>query len=169
MRAEKCDGSLVRFKNGATHLKYYRLMEYKYIGDGNNADTSYECFYKCDAGGSRTTAGEYFKLPDFTGAFLRGADSAAVHDPDGATRRCGDIQADSVDEHVHTSIEVYAGLPPFAAVRGFAVAPAGGGSGALETTTNPLSGDPLITSADGSGIGDENRPTNAMICWCIRY
>lgn len=167
MRAEKCDGSLVRFKNGATNLKYHRLMTYKYIGDGNNADTDYKCFYKCDAGGSRTTAGEYFKLPDFRGAFLRGADSAATHDPDGATRKCGDIQAASLDEHVHTAIEVYSGLPPFADVNVNAYNTPGAGGGALYATL--AAGDPLITSSDGSGIGDETRPTNAMICWCIRY
>jgi hypothetical protein len=160
IRLEKCDGDLVQFISGVTPTKYYRLMQAKYIGDAHNADTNYKCFFKCNAGGSRTTSGEYFALPDYRGAFMRGWDPSATHDPDGATRKCGDIQVDGIESHNHEWLYNGAGTD-----FGFGDVANGSGESGLSTPGAPLT-NYLRTGNEGIS---ETRPTNAMICYCIRY
>lgn len=59
---------------------YPALVEATYIGDSNNPDSYYPCFYKClDTGGlSRSTSGSYFKLPDCRGYFVRALAGAST-------------------------------------------------------------------------------------------
>jgi hypothetical protein len=93
-------GHRVLLLNGQviTIATYQDLVDITYVGDGNNPTAS--AFYKTsDAGGTtRDTAGTYFVLPDLRGYTLRGLDTAASVDPDGASRDVGSIQAfDTVD------------------------------------------------------------------------
>jgi len=70
---------------------------------GNSANPTASAFYHADdaAGTSRNTAGVYLILPDFRGVALRGLDTAAAIDPDGAGRDLGNIQKDGMQRHGH--------------------------------------------------------------------
>ena len=80
---------------------FAELVAATYVGDGNNGTAS--AFYKTsDAGGTvRDTAGGFFVLPDLRGYILRGLDTAASIDPDGASRDLGSIQLDAMQGHWH--------------------------------------------------------------------
>jgi hypothetical protein len=77
---------------GILRANYPELDAAVYCGDGNNATAS--AFFRADdAGGvTRNTAGVYLILPDARGYFIRGLDTAAGIDPDGASRDLGSIQ-----------------------------------------------------------------------------
>jgi len=90
---------------GILRANYPELDAAVYCGDGNNATAS--AFFRADdAGGvTRNTAGVYLILPDARGYFIRGLDTAAGIDPDGASRDLGSIQ-DFAIENITGSFDV---------------------------------------------------------------
>ena len=56
---------------------YTELVTACYVGDANNPTAP--AFYKCDSGGSRNTAGLYFKLPDTRAVSLKGAGNQTIN------------------------------------------------------------------------------------------
>jgi microcystin-dependent protein len=107
------------------------------------------------AGNGSTT----FNLPDYRGQFLRGWAHGQTTDPDKATRTdrgdgtagdyVGTKQADGFKAHVH-----YKGSN-------------GDGSGtASQTFSSATAGDDLNTGSTG---GNETRPTNVNVLFCIKY
>jgi len=102
-------------------------------------------------------AGGNFTLPDFRGRFPRGWDHGAALDPDKATRTnrgdgvAGDVvgskQADQFKSHSHTARRQ--GLSP-------ALVEGGGLNYGVEGSTDPTG-------------GNETRPVNINVLWCIKY
>jgi hypothetical protein len=86
-----------------TITTYPALVNNVYVGDANNATAA--AFYKCtnagDPNGSRNVAGTLLKLPDMRGYTLRGLNTSAGVDPDGASRSLGSVQLDSFQGHFH--------------------------------------------------------------------
>lgn len=100
-----------------------------------------------------------FNLPDYRGRFLRGWDNGAGVDPDAATRtdrgdtttgdHVGTKQADAFEAHTHTkAVDTNYGSQPGGDVHYLA------SSAAVAT---------------GSTGGNETRPVNINIMWCIKY
>lgn len=101
-----------------------------------------------------------FNLPDYRGRFLRGVDGAAGNDPDKASRTAmntggntgnnvGSVQGDQFASHTHTD-------------RWISVGGAGStGYGGQTGTIGAL--------ASGATGGNETRPKNAYVNYCIRY
>lgn len=87
-------GDRVLLLNGQGILRanYPELDTAVYVGDTANPTAS--TFYHADdaAGTIRNTTGIYLILPDIRGYVLRGLDTAASVDPDGASRDVGSIQ-----------------------------------------------------------------------------
>ncbi len=98
-----------------------------------------------------------FGIPDLRGKFVRGWDHGAGNDPDAGTRtdrgdgttgdEVGTLQADGVGPHTHTT--------------GEANGPTGGGTNWLR----PSGG----TTATDANTGNETRPVNVNMMYCIRY
>jgi hypothetical protein len=62
---------------------YAALADNVYCGDSYNASAT--SFYKCDSLGNRSTSGEYMKLPDCRGLFIRGTEANSEHMITGST------------------------------------------------------------------------------------
>jgi len=96
------NGDRVLLLNGQGVLRatYPELDAAVYVGDGNNPTASR--FYHADdaAGTIRNIAGVYLILPETRGYVLRGLDTAASVDPDGASRDMGSIQLDALQGHL---------------------------------------------------------------------
>jgi len=86
---------------GILRANYAALDAIVYVGDTDNPTASK--FYHADdaAGTIRNTAGVYLILPDLRGYTLRGLDTAAAVDPDGASRTVGSVQLDASQNHDH--------------------------------------------------------------------
>jgi len=84
---------------GVLRASYTELDEAVYVGDGNNATVAAAGggFYHADdaAGVTPNTTGIYLILPETRGYTLRGLDTSATVDPDGASRYLGDSQLDA--------------------------------------------------------------------------
>ena len=99
------NGDRVLLLNGQGILRanFVELDAAVYVGDGNNAAVAAGggYFYRADdaAGTSPNIAGIYLILPETRGYVLRGLDSAASVDPDGASRFLGDAQLDAFQGH----------------------------------------------------------------------
>ena len=105
-----------------------------------------------------------FNLPDFRGEFLRGWDHGRGKDPDAASRtdrgdsttgdNVGTKQAHEIDSHAHVETGASGSggdLVNFSVISTTAITP---------TTLNNL------TEASG---GNETRPTNVNVMYCIKY
>lgn len=105
-----------------------------------------------------------FNVPDYRGRFLRGVDGSAGRDPDTTTsdrpamnpggnagNAVGSVQADEFKSHFH---ELYAGNN---------TAVAAGSSGSMGPNS---SGTGFNTTTRG---GDETRPKNAYVNFCVKY
>jgi len=88
---------------GILVANYPLLAAAVYCGDGNNATAS--AFFRADNsdGSSRNTAGIYLILPDARGYFIRGLDTAAGVDPDGASRDLGHVQDFAIENIIGTA------------------------------------------------------------------
>jgi hypothetical protein len=108
------------------------------------------------AGDGSTT----FNLPDYRGYFFRGTNSGSGNDPDAASRtnrgdgttgdNIGTKQADQLASHYHTFPWNFGG--------------GGGGIGYSPFSATPNS--TLYTDATG---GNETRPKNINVLYCIKY
>ena len=114
------------------------------------------------AWGTSSTPASHFKLPDLRGAFLRGAGSNATHNmangSDFAGPSVGSFENDQMQGHKHNT-------------RGSS----GTGGGSTYATPNLSAAfdrtDMDEYSEDGFGtprVGDETRPFNASILYCIK-
>lgn len=107
------------------------------------------------AGDGTTT----FNVPDYRGEFLRGWNHSATTDPDAATRTdrgdgttgdaVGTKQADQFKSHTHSTTVTSS-------------ADSAGGSGATPAHYAP-------GSTTGAAGGNETRPKNIYVLWCIKY
>lgn len=101
-----------------------------------------------------------FNLPDYRGRFLRGWDHAIARDPDRASRTAmatggatgdtvGSVQTDAFKSHTHT---IAASAPTTAA----------GSTSSLGSPNN-------ASQTSNSTGGNETRPINANVMYCIKY
>jgi microcystin-dependent protein len=99
-----------------------------------------------------------FNLPDYRGRFLRGWDHAAGRDPDKSSRTAmatggqtgdhvGSVQTDQLRSHTHT------------------VDTGSGGSGSYPSASCSSAS----SFSSGSSGGNETRPVNAGVMYCIKY
>jgi hypothetical protein len=86
---------------GVLVASYPELDAVTWVGIGNNPTAS--SFYRADdaAGTIRNVSGAYLILPDLRGYTIRGLDTAASVDPDGASRDIGMVQDWSIKMHEH--------------------------------------------------------------------
>jgi hypothetical protein len=136
-------------------------------GGAGYSKTAYPALYSfLKDGGSTCIYGETtddFYLPDMRGVFLRGWDDGAGNDPDAATRtsrgdgttgdHVGTKQADAFGSHTHTIPNLWW------------EAAMGAGQGFQTTGTGNVS---ATIGADNAG-GNETRPKNINVLWCIKY
>jgi microcystin-dependent protein len=112
------------------------------------------------AGNGNTT----FNLPDLRGTFLRGTGSNATHNmangSDFAGPSVGGFENDQFQGHGHT-IGTYAGTATYGVSRR-------ADNGPTYSTISNAIGDPTQTSAGAPRYGDETRPFNAGILYCIK-
>lgn len=96
-----------------------------------------------------------FNIPDFRGEFLRGWDHGSGNDPDAASRTGGDTigssQGSAFEAHTH-SVTVRDGST---------------GSAYLQAGTSHKLGS--LSTNTGSNGGNETRPRNVAVMYCIKY
>jgi len=86
---------------GILRATYPDLDAKVYVGDPSNPTAS-EYYHADDAAGTiRNTAGVYLILPESRGYTVRGLDTAASVDPDGASRDLGHLQDHAFQSHAH--------------------------------------------------------------------
>lgn len=161
-------GDRVIFLNGQGILRanFVNLDNAVYVGDPANGTAS--AFYHADdaAGTIRNTAGVYLILPETRGYALRGLDTAAAVDPDGASRDYGNIQADALQGHWHDTKYVNQGYTA-GAISGDASA-----NGAAPANSNPID---RAQNASTDGVNgtprtdSETRMANVAVQFGIRY
>ena len=159
---------------GILRASYSDLDDICYVGNGNNATAS--AFFRADdAGGAvRNIAGIYLILPDLRGYTIRGLDTAATVDPDGASRDIGSTQDWAISEHEHyvwdpdttrigrteaidwdlTSVDEYAISMDISAEA----------NTELMAQTIPITSVPALNQSS-----DESRMTNIAAIWVITY
>lgn len=128
------------------------------IADYGDLHTAIGTTWGALTNGSGGAGSTHFRVPDLRGEFLRGFDNGFGSDPDAASRTGGDAvgssQSHMFGNHFHQStyypngvsyVYQYAGLP--------------GHSGGTATLSN-------ATSAAG---GNETRPRNKNVQYCIKY
>lgn len=152
---------------GVLIASYPELDAEVYIGDANNPNLAYPFYFHATTagGGTRNTAGPWLILADARGYVLRGDDITAIRDPDGASRKFPDIQADSLIQHDHDLITDGAN---FANAIGY-TPPAGGGTPLF---TGGVEGGTSLKTQTTEGVdnnADEVRMGNIQIKWCVRY
>jgi microcystin-dependent protein len=107
-----------------------------------------------------TADGTHFNLPDLRGRFIRGYDHGAGNDPDAASRTAsntggatgdnvGSLQADELKAHTHNYNQVNLNFTK-----------SDGGSAVAGTSSS------VATSSTG---GNETRPKNISLLYCIKY
>jgi hypothetical protein len=155
---------------------YTELDSVVYVGDTNNPDSRFSFFYHAsDAGGTiRSTIGDYLKIADLRGAFIRGNDTAGgvYGDPDFATRRFPGRQGFSMYEHGHYVYTV--GISDY-----FAEVATGTISAGSDQYFKPVIGTPGVyptgdtLHAIEDDVADSNssetRPKNVNMKFMIRY
>lgn len=153
---------------GITRASYTELDAAVYVGDANNAAAAAAGFgfYHADNsdGTSPNTAGVYLILPDLRGQFIRGLDTPAAIDPDGASRGLGHIQIDSMQGHEH---RVFIG----SFIGGSNGTYIGSNNNVNTQTATPNPGTTIVSNgSDGTPRTDsETRPTNVAFDYYIRY
>ena len=106
---------------GILRTNYPDLDAAVYVGDGNNAAVAAAggAWFRADNsdGSSPNTTGIYLILPESRGVTIRGLDTAASIDPDGAGRFVGDLQVDAfqgfqvgADAHSGGALDLYGEL-----------------------------------------------------------
>jgi len=156
--------------NGAEVLMatYPNLAPAIYVGDGNNATAGIKYGYKTDGVGNRNIAGNYIKLPDFRGYFLRGFDDGTGVDD--VARVQNSTEADQIKNHMHYLANVDDVNSALTNVKQLALQYTAGGvfnnyqlQGSATAATLGLTSNPV---ANG---GTENRVLNAAVKYMIKY
>ena len=147
---------------GILRANYADLDSAVYVGDANNAAVAAAGggYYHADNsdGTSPNTAGIYLILPESRGYTVRGLDTAASVDPDGASRKLGDIQDDAMQRitgKVGINDNNYANLFISGA---FTIDPSAPPSGAAQFTN--ISYSPPTTNPNGSFDFDSSGSTS---------
>lgn len=107
-----------------------------------------------------------FLLPDYRGRFLRGVDGSANNDPDKASRTAmapggavgnsvGSVQADALISHLHTMT-----ITGTSGDGGTGVPYNRGGDGSVFSSG---------TASTNNAGGNETRPRNAYVTYCVKY
>jgi hypothetical protein len=128
--------------------------------------TTYPALFAAIGTSFGSADGNSFNVPDFRGRFLRGVDGSASNDPDKASRTAmntggntgnliGSIQGHQFGSHTHT-------------IYGFDNAQGGGASGNYTTLTNSTNSHNNDKTSGPNG-GNETRPLNAYVNYCIAY
>jgi hypothetical protein len=149
---------------------YIDLVGNCYIGDANNPTGSFPYYYKSsDSGGAiRDIAGPYFKLADSRGVTLRGIDTAASRDPQGASRSFPDYQSDAVAEHTHEVVD-----PGYGAgsnnLDGDLYSFDSPGAVFVRIYTNGANEDVTTLNPTGTETDVETRAKNIQVKFSIRY
>jgi hypothetical protein len=156
-------GARFLFLNGQGILRanYPELDANVYVGDGLNATAGR--YYRADNanGTGRNTAGIYLILPESRGYSVRGIDTAASVDPDGAIRDLGHLQSHAFQGHRH---------PPLTGTKNVELTggTAWGGSGGTFSLTDST-GNPITGSHGAVSISTETRMANRATKFVIRY
>lgn len=156
---------------GILRANYPDLDDAVYVGDTYNP-TAPSFYRSTDVGGTiRDVAGAYLQMPDLRGYALRGLDLAAGVDPDGFTRKVGDVQEDDFIKHTHQTIRMNTSpYDELSAATWFATP--GTGSDyffAYRVTTGNGIFEAYKENISPSGHDFETRMTNSATRWCIRY
>lgn len=120
-------------------------------------------------------------LPDLRGYFLRGLDTAAAVDPDGASRTVGSTQMGSVEQHTHTYWDAYyaeALQTGETTTQANTVAGNSGGTGpdfdnywywrkADGTWTHDMGGNIDLDTGAYGNVGGDTRPPNVAVNYII--
>jgi len=143
----ECDGSA---KSRATYSDLFSAIGAVYgVGDGSTT----------------------FNLPDLRGQFVRGYDHGAGTDPDAGTRtdsgdgsttgdNVGTKQAEEVGPHGHTGSG------------SFGVTSSGSGSSTVvlrSAAVGAADGNQTVSVTVNNSTGDESRPINVALMYCIKY
>jgi hypothetical protein len=152
---------------------YPELAAVVYVGDPRNPTAPF--YYRCTVsdGTGRATDGEYIRLADARGMFLRGYDITGENDPEGATR----YFPGGVDESENQGFALQSHTHPIETDLGKestgigCTAPAGGATRIFMeyeggSADNTLSTQPI---EDAEVSDDETRPVNIQVKICIRY
>ena len=129
------------------------------ICDGSTLNALQDVMYRSLYDAIGTTWGgtgeNDFQIPDLRGQFLRGVDAGAGNDPDASSRSGGDsvssTQSDEIKSHSHPAGNVNYGTNHWVSGVDFA----GGGQSLW-----------FRTGTDG---GNETRPKNVAVLYCIKY
>jgi microcystin-dependent protein len=109
------------------------------------------------------TNGNYFKLPDYRGMFLRGIGNtpASSVDPEWATRYVGDYQPDSIQGHKHT-------VAGGGSISGWPMGYVAGGMSSRNTEAQ-TSSSPITDGINGTpNTSAETRPKNMSVIYAIK-
>jgi hypothetical protein len=157
-------------------VDYPDLVAATYKGNATNATTA--AFYKVDGAGARNVAGPNYVLPNGIGQFMRGLDSGATIDADGAGRVVGDLEAAAVGDHTHYGLyslnNENAAVPSADDFGTETAADWRGGAVTRSVLTDTYSSKVYTGFATQRASGAvirtaDNRPVNMAVRWCIRY
>lgn len=158
---------LLPLDGDAVSLTTYPRLANVYCG--NTANPTAPAWYKCtdpaNPSTSRSTSGGYIKLADFRGFFVRGYDPTHLRDPHGDTREFGDQQSSEIDTHSHSGLA----LADTTTLGRETMIPQVGTVTPIVEVMLADAGDTIYTGSTGLGIGDETRPVNQIVQWCVRY
>ena len=121
--------------------------------------------------GSGGAGSTHFRVPDLRGEFLRGFDNGQGNDPDAASRTGGDAvgssQGNMVRNHVHW-IESWAGSGSQGYHNPYNKGYASAGPYGNTIKSMVISDDNTQANQNFSG-GDETRPRNVTVQYCIKF
>jgi len=139
---------------------------------GSTYNATATSLYRTNSGDTvRSDSGTHLRLPNAQGLFLRGADTGATYDPDGATRLPGSIQETAVGEHNHA--DLYTGVNETGT--GYKLNVTGDPGTGIATTTAGVdtfyTGNAVQAAAGSTPEIEttESRPANLQVRICVRY
>lgn len=123
-------------------------------------------FYLADCPNGWAVADGTNGTPDLRGRFIRGLDLGAGVDPDSGTRTLGSLQADAFQGHYHNRNSFNGTEQVLRTETGSAFMFGGGPHHIIYlSTTGRVVDDPSYGPAR---VGDETRPTNVALIYCMR-
>lgn len=120
-----------------------------------------------------------FNLPDLRGEFIRGFDDGRGADPEFGGRDFGSFQDFMMEQHKHLSAAIFETTANFVHstydfdLRGGTGEPFISGGGSSNDRHSPYTSDAKQMQSDdatfGANQGDETRPRNVALLYCIKY